>query len=144
MWSDWLVFCDCGFLSVCPLMEKNKRLMEASGWQRLTEGETASCSDGQGHAQFSSVAQSCPTLSTPWIPASQASLSITNSWSSLKLMSIHLAMHSNHLISSSPFPPAFNLFQCQGLFQWVSSHEVAKVLELQHQSFQWIFRTNFL
>ena len=47
----------------------------------------------------------------------------------------------------SPFPPAFNLSQHQGLFKWVSSsHQVAKVLEfqLQHQSFQWIFRTDFL
>ena len=46
---------------------------------------------------------------------------------------------------SSPSLPAFNLTQQQGLFQWVSSsHQVAKVLEfqLQHQSFQWIFRTN--
>ena len=46
---------------------------------------------------------------------------------------------------SSPFPPAFSLSQHQGLFQWVSSsHQVAKVLELQlqHQSFQWIFRTD--
>ena len=45
----------------------------------------------------------------------------------------------------SPSPPAFNL--SQHLFQWVSSsHQVAKVLEfqLQHQSFQWIFRTDFL
>ena len=44
---------------------------------------------------------------------------------------------------SSTSPPAFNLSQHQGLFQWVSSsHPVAKVLEfqLQHQSFQWIFR----
>ena len=40
MWLDWLVFCDCGFQSVCPLMEKDKRLMEASWWERLTEGET--------------------------------------------------------------------------------------------------------
>ena len=43
---------------------------------------------------------------------------------------------------SSP-SPAFNLAQHQGLFQWVnSSHQVAKVLEfqLQHQSFQWVFR----
>ena len=43
---------------------------------------------------------------------------------------------------SSPSPPAFNLSQHQGLFQWVSSlHQVAKVLEfqLQHPSFQWIF-----
>ena len=45
----------------------------------------------------------------------------------------------------SPSPPTFNLSQHQGLFQWVSvSHQVAKVLELQlqHQSFQWIFRTD--
>ena len=46
------------------------------------------------------------------------------------------------------FPsPAFNLSQFQGLFKWVSSlHQVAKVLEFQfqHQSFQWIFRTDFL
>ena len=42
-------------------------------------------------------------------------------------------------------PPAFSLFQHQGLFQWVSSlHQVAKILELQlqHQSFQWIFMTD--
>ena len=39
----------------------------------------------------------------------------------------------------SSFPPVFSLFQHQGLFQWVSSsHQVAKVLELQLQSFQWI------
>ena len=45
----------------------------------------------------------------------------------------------------SPFPPTFNLSQHQCLFQWISSsHQVAKVLELQHQSFQWIFRTDFL
>ena len=48
--------------------------------------------------QFSSVAQSCPTLSTPWTAARQASLSITNSRSLLKLMSIELVMPSNHLI----------------------------------------------
>ena len=48
---------------------------------------------------------------------------------------------------SSPSPPTFNLSQHQGLFKRVSSsHQVAKVLEfqLQHQSLQWIFRTDFL
>ena len=48
---------------------------------------------------------------------------------------------------SSCNTPTFNLSQNQGLFQWVSSsHQVAKVLEfqLQHKSFQWIFRTDFL
>ena len=33
MWLIWLVFCDCGFHSVCPLMDKDKRLMEASWWE---------------------------------------------------------------------------------------------------------------
>ena len=47
----------------------------------------------------------------------------------------------------SPSPSAFNLSQHQGLSKWVSSsHQVAKILEfqLQLQSFQWIFRTDFL
>ena len=68
MWSGWLVFCDYGFHSVCPLMEKDKRLMEASWWERLTEGETGSCSYGWGHApkswiQFSVDERGCvPSL----------------------------------------------------------------------------------
>ena len=42
---------------------------------------------------------------------------------------------------SSPSPPAFNLSQHQSLFKWVSSsHQMAKILEFQHQSFQWKFR----
>ena len=48
---------------------------------------------------------------------------------------------------SPPCPPAFSPSQHQGLFQWVGcSQQVVKVLEfqLQHQSFQWTFRTNFL
>ena len=75
----------------------------------------------------------------PWIAAHQASLSITNSRSSLKLMSIESVTPSSHLILSSPSPLAPNPSQHQSLFQWVnSSHEVAKVLEfqLQHRSLQ--------
>ena len=48
---------------------------------------------------------------------------------------------------STPSPLALNLSQHQGLFQWVNSfHQVAKLLELQlqHQSFQWIFGADFL
>ena len=47
----------------------------------------------------------------------------------------------------APSPSAFNHSQLQGLFKWVSfSHKIAKILEfqLQHKSFQWIFRTDFL
>ena len=52
-------------------------------------------------------------------------------------------------VSSSvpPSPPALNISQHQGLFQWFGSlHQVAKVLgfQLQHQFFQWIFRADFL
>ena len=54
---------------------------------------------------------------TPWPAAYQASLSITNTQSLLKLMSIELVMPSNHLILSFPFPSAFNLSQHQGLFK---------------------------
>ena len=55
------------------------------------------------------------------------------------------AIQPSHPVSSPS--PTLSLSQHQGLFQWVSSsHQVAKVLEfqLQHQSFQWIFRTDFL
>ena len=44
-------YCDGGFQSVSPLMEKVKMLMEASCRERLTEGQTGSCSDGWGHVQ---------------------------------------------------------------------------------------------
>ena len=49
-------------------------------------------------------------------------------------------------ISSSvvPFSPTFNLSQHQGFFQWVSSLHQYWELQLQHQSFQWLFRTDFL
>ena len=91
--------------------------------------------------QFSSVQPLSHVLlfATPWIAAHQASLSITNSWSSLRLMSIESVMPSSHLILCCPLlllptiPPRIRVFQ------WVNSlHDVAKVLEfqLQHQSFQ--------
>ena len=64
---------------------------------------------------------SCVQLfATPWTAARQASLSITNSRSLLKLMSIELVMPSNHPMTddrSSPYPPTFNLSQHQGLFK---------------------------
>ena len=56
------------------------------------------------------------------------------------------AIQPSHPLSS-PSPLTFSLSQYQGLFKWVSSsHQVAKVLEfqLQNQSFQWIFGTDFL
>ena len=78
-------------------------------------------------------------FATPWPAACQASLSIIISLSLLKLTSTESVIPSNHPSSVTPFYLALNFSQHQGLFQWVSSsHQVAKVLELQHQSFQWI------
>ena len=63
-------------------------------------------------------------------------------------MSTELVMLSNYLILCGPLLLfAFSLSQHQGIFQWVSSsHQVAEVLELQlqHQSFRWIFRVDSL
>ena len=68
--------------------------------------------------QFSSVAQSCPTLWIPWTAAWQASLSITNSWSLLKLTSIESVMSSNQLILCHPLllPSIFQSFPVSGSF----------------------------
>ena len=66
----------------------------------------------------------------------------------LELAQTHVHWVRDAIQPSHPLPspsPAFNISQHQGLFWWVSSsHQVAKVLEfqLQHQSFQWIFRTD--
>ena len=90
---------------------------------------------------------SCVWLfAAPWTAARQASLSFTMSWSLLKTH-VHWigdAIQPSHPLSSSP--PVFSLSKYQVFFQWVGSlYQVAIVLELQlqHQSFQWIFRTDF-
>ena len=80
--------------------------------------------------------------------ACQASLSFTLYPSVLKLMSIVSVMPSNRLIFCHPLlllPSIFSSIRV--VFQWVgSSHQVTKAseLQLQHQSFQWIFRMDFL
>ena len=95
-----------------------------------------------------SVAQLCPTLcsskgcSTPGFPVLHYLLEFAQT----HVQWVGDAIHPSHPLSS-PSPPAFNLSQHQGLFQCIGSlHQVAKVLELQlqHQSFQWLFRVDFL
>ena len=87
-------------------------------------------------------------FATPWTAAHQVSLTITSSRSLLRLMCMESVMPSDHLIFCCLLLLLPSIFpQHQGLFRWVnSSHQVAKVLEfqLQHQSFQWLFRTDFL
>ena len=90
--------------------------------------------------QFSSVAQSCPTLcnpmnrSTPGLPVHHYLPEFTQT----HVHQVSDAIQTSHPLSS-PSPPAPNPSQHQSLFQWVNpSNEVAKVLEfqLQHHSFQ--------
>ena len=66
--------------------------------------------------QFSSVAQSCPTLCNPMDCSTPASLSITNSWSLLKLMTIESVMPSNHLILCHPLLLLPSIFPSLGVF----------------------------
>jgi len=71
---------------------------------------TVTMDGGIFNIQSSSVAQSCLTLYNPMDSAHQASLSITNSWSLLKLMSIMSVMPSNHLILCRPLLPPSILY----------------------------------
>ena len=79
---------------------------------------------------------------TPWTAAHQASLSITNSGSLPKFMSIESVMPSNHLILCHPLLLLPSIFP--SIREWVSSlYHVAKVLEFQLQ-YQWTLRTDLL
>ena len=98
--------------------------------------------------QFSSVAQSCPTLchpmncSTPGLPVHHQLLEFMQT----HVHQVSEATQPSHPLPS-PSPPSLNLSPHQGLFKSVrSSHQVAEVLEfqLQHQSFQWTPRTDLL
>ena len=84
---------------------------------------------------------------TPWTPALQASLSFTISWSLLRLVSLELVKPSNHLILCCPLLflpsifPSIKVFSNESTLQQVTK---GLELQLQHQSLQLIFRTDFL
>ena len=138
------------------IKNKNKQKIAVRGILKVEQAETHfifkiwhSCNEkDNGTYQFSSVAQSCPTLgdpmnrSTPGLPVHHQLPEFTQTHAHR----VGDAIQPSHPLLS-PFPPTSNPSQHQSLFQWVrSSHEVAKVLEfqLQHQSFQWIPRTDLL
>ena len=106
------------------------------------------CIHTRTYQSVSSVAQLCPTLcdpmncSTPGLPVHYQLPEFTQT----HMHQVGDAIQLSHPLSS-PSPPALNLSQHQVFFKWVSSsHQVAKVLELQlqHPSFQWTIRINFL
>ena len=155
--SFWPYHAACGLLVPWPGIEPMLPAVEAWSpihWttREVSELNSILCTPSRLEYQtyqFSSV-QSLSRIrlfATLWIAAHQASLSITNSQSSLKLISIESVMPSSHLILCRhlfllpPIPPSISLFQ------WVnSSHEVAKVLEFQfyHHSFQRTPRADLL
>ena len=96
--------------------------------------------------QFSSIAQSCPTHCNP-MNCSTPGLPIHHQYPEFTQTHVHRvgdAIQPSHPLSSSS-RTAPNSSQHQNLFQWVGSlHQVAKVFKLQHQSFQWMFRVDFL
>ena len=92
--------------------------------------------------QLLSCVQLCNPMDTPGLPVHHHLLEFTQT----HLHRVSDAIQPSHPLSSLS-PPAYNLFQHQVFSQWISSlHQVATVLEfqLQHQSSQWIFRTDFL
>ena len=98
----------CGYCSVtksCPTLQPHGLQLARHPCPSLTPG---ACSNSCSLSWWSSLLQSVQLLSrvwlfaTPWTVTRQASLSVTNSWSLLKLMSIESAMPSNHLILCHP------------------------------------------
>ena len=112
----FILYIHSSMLGASPSSPASKR---EGNWEYCSPGAPTALQK-TAPAQFSSF--SCVWFFvTPWTAACQASLSITNSWSLLKLMCIESLMPSNHLILCRPLLlPTFNLSQHQGLFQWVS------------------------
>ena len=86
----------------------------------------------QSQFQFRSVAQSCPTLWTPWTAARQSSLSITNSQRLLKLMFTELVMPSNRLILCRPLLLSPSIFLS---IRGFSNESVLHIMWPKYQSF---------
>ena len=129
-----------------------QKAMSTVFWHRVPPKETlpgkvAFISNGY-RIQFSSVTQSCLIFCDP-MNCSMPGLTVHHQLPESTQTHVHWvgdAIQPSHPLSS-PSPPALNLSQHQGHFQWVSSsHQVAEVLEfqLQHQSFQWTPRTDLL
>ena len=114
----------------------------------MSSSKTDHLEEAIQYCSGSPAMQSCLTLCDP-MDYRTPGLPVHHQLPELNQTQVHQASDATQPFHSlsSPSPPTFNLFQHQGLFQWVSSsHQVAKVLEfqLQHHSFQWIFTTDLL
>ena len=98
------------------------------------------------HLSVSSVTQSCLTLCNP-MDCSTPGLPVYHHLSAFTQTHVHWVCYAVQpsLPLSSTSLPTLNLSQHQDLFKWVSSlNQVVNVIQLQHQSLQWIFGTDFL
>ena len=148
-WSEWhiktlLPFIFHSILFIYTFPPPTFRTHQTASFSTIKN--TLEHSRREGWHIICSVSQSCLTLCNS-MDCSTPGFSVHHQLP-LKLMSTESVMPPNHLIlCHPPSPSAFNLSQHQSLFQSVgSSHQVGKVsiFQLQHQSFQWIFRTDFL
>ena len=150
IWFQWHVLHTLNSMQT-SLLKGNKNAflyLELIPWSIFPEKKNDSWIKGcLPNVHFSSVFQLCLTLCDP-MDCSRPGLPVHHQLPEFAQTHVHQvsdATQPSHPLSS--LPPAFSLSQHQGLFQGVSSsHQVAKVLEfqLQHQSFQWVFKTDFL
>ena len=136
------------YARTCTEMFIRAQFLILQNWKKMKMSSTIEWTQRKEtvfEVQFNSLGLSRVQLfATPWTAARQAFLPSSTPgpyWNSCP------SSQWCHPTFSSPSPPTFNLSHYQGLFKWVSSsHQVAKVLELQlqHQSFQWISTTDFL
>ena len=141
VWQNSVVQLQAGLFAITSY-----RMVSPKGGAALAKSELEPL-DSKYRPAFSS-AKSCLTLCNP-MDFSTAGSPVLHHLPEFAQTHVHWvgdAIQLSHLLSPTS-PPALSISQHQGLFQWVeSSHQVAKVLELliYRQSFQWIFRVDFL
>ena len=124
--------------------KKTRESEKKLGWQKDNSGEKKKLIQG---FQFSSVPIMSDSLQPHGLQHARPPCPSPTPGAYTNSCPLNRWCHPTISSSAVPISPCLQSSQHQGLFQWVSSsHEVAKVLEfqLQHQSFQWIFRTDFL
>ena len=148
VWSWWLLPLNSG--KSLPVLTTNHRLPDFSSrrqYQEQVEEMSFLSVPSRTHFIVVQLLSHVQLSATLWTVARQPSLSFNISWNALKLMSIESVIPSNYLILCHLLFLLPSIFPASGFFQRVSSsHQVDKVLEfqLQHQTFQWMFRTDFL
>ena len=127
----------CLWVTIRILMKKISTRRPGSGILNQSMNQGSRCRESEkrldsAQIQFSLVTESCPTLCDPRTAARQASLSITNTWSLLKLMSIVSVMPSNHIILCHPLLLLRSIFSSIRVF---SSESVLCIRWPQYWSF---------